>query len=178
MIVLGEQGRRVRFLLRDRDTKFCRGFDEVFWSQGAAVLRTPVQAPNANAFAERWIATVRAECLDWLLIVGRSHLEQVLRVYASTTTRTDRIGRLGWRRHVQPLGCTSSTRVAKPGYSDVTCSAGSSTVPASCMNGFPHPTGSRGIQKDRLDDHRDDQGTSDKNRMARQATSALEPRPL
>ena len=81
MIVLGEQGRRVRFLLRDRDTKFCRGFDEVFRSQGAAVLRTPVQAPNANAFAERWIATVRAECLDWLLIVGRSHLEQVLRVY-------------------------------------------------------------------------------------------------
>jgi putative transposase len=81
MIVLGEQGRRVRFLLRDRDTKFCRGFDDVFRSQGAAVLRTPLQAPNANAFAERWIATVRAECLDWLLIVGRSHLEQVLRVY-------------------------------------------------------------------------------------------------
>jgi len=53
----------------------------VFRSQGAAVLRTPLQAPNANAFAERWIATVRAECLDWLLIVGRSHLEQVLRVY-------------------------------------------------------------------------------------------------
>jgi putative transposase len=54
MIVLGEQGRRVRSLLRDRDTKLCRGFDEVFRSQGAAVLRTPVQAPNANAFAERW----------------------------------------------------------------------------------------------------------------------------
>jgi transposase InsO family protein len=42
---------------------------------------TPVQAPNANAFAERWVGTVRAECLDWLLIVGRRHLEQVLRVY-------------------------------------------------------------------------------------------------
>jgi putative transposase len=83
MIVLGEQGRRVRFLLRDRDTKFCRGFDDVFRYQGAAVLRTPLQAPNANALAERWIATVRAECLDWLLIVGRSHLEQVLRVYVN-----------------------------------------------------------------------------------------------
>jgi len=46
------------------------------------VLVTPVQAPNANAYAERWVRTVRAECLDWLLIVGRSHLEQVLRVYA------------------------------------------------------------------------------------------------
>jgi hypothetical protein len=45
------------------------------------VLLTPVQAPNANAHAERWIRTVRAECLDWLLIVGRGHLEQVLRVY-------------------------------------------------------------------------------------------------
>jgi putative transposase len=42
---------------------------------------TPLQAPNANAYAERWIRTARAECLDWLLIVGRRHLEQVLRVY-------------------------------------------------------------------------------------------------
>jgi putative transposase len=54
----------------------------VFGSEGVEVLVTPVQAPNANAYAERWVRTVRAECLDWLLIVGRSHLEQVLRVYA------------------------------------------------------------------------------------------------
>jgi putative transposase len=71
----------VRFVVRDRDAKFCRGFDDVFGSEGAQVVLTPVQAPNANAFAERWIRTVRAECLDWLLIVGRGHLEQVLRVY-------------------------------------------------------------------------------------------------
>ena len=45
------------------------------------MLVTPVQAPNANAHAERWVRTVRAECLDWLLIVGRGHLEQVLRIY-------------------------------------------------------------------------------------------------
>jgi len=45
------------------------------------VLLAPVQAPNANAFAERWVGTVRAECLDWLLIVGRGHLEQILRIY-------------------------------------------------------------------------------------------------
>jgi putative transposase len=73
--------RRVRFLIRDRDTKFCRGFDDVFRSEGANVLVTPVQAPNANAYAERWVRTVRTECLDWLLIVGRGHLEQVLRIY-------------------------------------------------------------------------------------------------
>ena len=58
-----------------------RAFDEVFRAEGAEVLLTPVQAPNANAYAERWIRTVRAECLDWLLIVGRGHLEQVLRMY-------------------------------------------------------------------------------------------------
>jgi putative transposase len=81
LLVLGERGRRVRFLVRDRDATFCRGFDDVFRAEGAEVLLTPVQAPNANAYAERWIRTVRAECLDWLLIVGRGHLEQVLRIY-------------------------------------------------------------------------------------------------
>jgi putative transposase len=79
--------RRVRFVLRDRDAKFCRAFDDVFRSEDAEVLLTPVQAPNANAFAERWIGTVRAECLDWLLIVGRGHLEQVLRVYTEHYNR-------------------------------------------------------------------------------------------
>ena len=81
LLVLGERGRRVRFLLRDRDTKFCRSFDDVFRSEGAEVLLTPVQAPNANAYAERWVRTVHAECLDWLLIVERGHLDRVLRAY-------------------------------------------------------------------------------------------------
>jgi putative transposase len=81
LLVLGDQGRRVCFLLRDRDAKFSRSFNEVFRSEGGEVLVTPVRAPRANAYAERWVRTVRAECLDWLLIVGRSHLEQVLRVY-------------------------------------------------------------------------------------------------
>jgi putative transposase len=71
----------VRFVLRDHDAKFCRSFDDVFCSEGGEVLVTPVRAPNANAYAERWVHTVRAECLDWLLIVGRGHLEQILRVY-------------------------------------------------------------------------------------------------
>ena len=69
----------MRFLVRDRDAKFTRAFDDVFHSADAEFLITPVQAPNANAYAERWIRTVRAECLDWLLITGRGHLAQVLR---------------------------------------------------------------------------------------------------
>jgi putative transposase len=82
LLRLEDQGRRVRFLIRDRDATFCRTFDDVFGSEDAEVLVTPVQAPNANAYAERWVRTVRTECLDWLLIVGRGHLEQVLRIYA------------------------------------------------------------------------------------------------
>jgi putative transposase len=87
LMALEERHRRLRFVLRDRDAKFTRAFDEVFQSVGAEILRTPVQAPNANAYAERWVATVRAECLDWLLIVGRGHLEQVLRIYVQHYNR-------------------------------------------------------------------------------------------
>jgi putative transposase len=85
--MLEERGRRVRFLVRDHDAKFSRSFDDVFGSEGAEVLRTPVRAPKANAHAERWVRTVRAECLDWLLIVGRRRLEQVLRVYVQHDNR-------------------------------------------------------------------------------------------
>ena len=81
LLVLGERGRRLHYLLRDHDAKFSRAFDDVVRDEGAEMLRTPVRAPRANAYAERWVRTVRAECLDWLLIVGRGHLEQVLRVY-------------------------------------------------------------------------------------------------
>jgi len=80
LLVLEERGRRVRSVIRDRVAKFSRSVDDVFCSAGAEVLLTPVQAPNTNAYAERWIGTVRAECLDWLLIVSRRHLAQVLRV--------------------------------------------------------------------------------------------------
>jgi putative transposase len=70
-----------RFLVRDRDSKFTRAFDDVFASDGVQIIKTPVQAPNANAVAERWVRTVRQECLDWILIWGRRHLEGVLDEY-------------------------------------------------------------------------------------------------
>ncbi|HYT81333.1 MAG TPA: integrase core domain-containing protein [Actinomycetota bacterium] len=79
---LDDQETPVRFLIRDRDTKFTRPFDAVFEAGGTRILCTPIRAPNANAHAERWVGSVRAECLDWTLILGRRHLERVLRDYA------------------------------------------------------------------------------------------------
>ena len=78
---LDDRGRQVRFLLHDRDAKFSAAFDAVFAGEGIRIVRTPVRAPNANAHVERWVGSVRRECLDRLLIVGRRQLEHVLRVY-------------------------------------------------------------------------------------------------
>jgi hypothetical protein len=84
---LDDRPTAVQFLVRDRDTKFIRPFDEVFRSEGARVIRTPVRAPNANAYAERVIEVVRAECTDWTLILGRRHLDRTLRIYATHYNR-------------------------------------------------------------------------------------------
>jgi hypothetical protein len=73
------------------------------------VLVTPIQAPNANAFAERWIRTVRAECLDWLLVVGRGHLAQVLRVYVAHYNAHRPTERFIWNRRIhRPLQPSSA----------------------------------------------------------------------
>jgi putative transposase len=71
-----------RFLVRDRDSKFTRDFDEVFRSEGIHVIKAPVRAPRARAHAERWVGSVRRECLDRILILGRRHLELVMKTYA------------------------------------------------------------------------------------------------
>jgi putative transposase len=72
---------RPRFLVRDRDSKFTREFDEVFRSEGIRVIKAPVRAPKARAHAERWVGSVRRECLDRLLILGHHHLDHVLVTY-------------------------------------------------------------------------------------------------
>ncbi|MBX3085461.1 MAG: integrase core domain-containing protein [Anaerolineae bacterium] len=71
------------YLLHDRDTKFTVSFDTVFVSEGITIVLTPSQAPNANAFAERWIRSVREECLDHLLIFNERALYRVLTDYVA-----------------------------------------------------------------------------------------------
>jgi hypothetical protein len=78
---MGDLLGRFKFLIRDRDDKFTAGFDAVFGAEGVRIIKTPVRVPVANAYAERWVRTVRTECLDWVLVWGRRHLERVLAAY-------------------------------------------------------------------------------------------------
>ena len=78
---LSDRAAPPRFLIHDRDAKFSGAFDEVFRGEGIEIVRTPIQAPQANAFAERFVGTVRRECLDWILITGRRQLQRVLHTY-------------------------------------------------------------------------------------------------
>jgi putative transposase len=79
---LADRVGRFRFLVRDRDTKFTAAFDAVFAAEGIEVPRTPVRAPRANAYAERWVGTIRREVLDRMLILGCRQLRAVLAEYA------------------------------------------------------------------------------------------------
>ena len=125
---LPDRPQPIRFLIRDRDSKFSRAFDDVFKSEGIEIIRTPFRAPNANAFAERWVGTVRRDCLDWLLIASRRQLERALRVYVEhyNTHRPHRA--LGLRPPAPThLASTLPARVRPARSSDSNASAASST---------------------------------------------------
>jgi hypothetical protein len=87
LLDLDQRATGLRFLLRDRDRKLTAAFDAVFTADGIDVIRTPPQAPRANAFAERWVGTVRRECTDRMLIVNERHLATVLAQYTCPLQR-------------------------------------------------------------------------------------------
>nr|WP_240943256.1 transposase [Planosporangium thailandense] len=106
---LGERADRFRFLIRDRDTKLTATFDAVFAAAGVEVLMTPVRAPRANAYAERWGGTVRRELLDRMLIFGCRHLQSVLTEYVDhyNTHRPHRS--LGHRPPLESVSAPAAT---------------------------------------------------------------------
>jgi putative transposase len=82
-MTMAERGQSFRFLVRDRDTKFTSSVDAVFEAEGIEILRCPPRLPRANAFSERVVRTLRSDVLDHLLIIGRRHLERVVRGYVA-----------------------------------------------------------------------------------------------
>ena len=138
---LGDRADRLRFLIRDRDSKFTTAFDAVFAGADLRIIRTPVRVPRANAITERFIGTLRRECLDHLLITGPRHLEVVLREYVQHFN-THRPHRSLDQR--PPAGATSPQNPGPPSAcSDETGSAASSTSTSRSheVTQFSAPTG-------------------------------------
>jgi putative transposase len=128
LMQLEGEGVRPRFLVRDRDSKFTREFDEVFRSHGIRVIKAPVRAPKARAHAERWVGSVRRECLDRILVTGRRHLTHVLVAYIRHYNQHRPHRALDQR---PPLGTLPPTREQPVGEGSIsiasaaaTCSAG------------------------------------------------------
>ena len=140
---LAERASPARFLIHDRDTKFTGVFDDVFRSEGIDVIRTPIRAPRANAYAERLVGTLRRECLDWILICGRSQVERVLHIYVAHYNRHRPHRALGLvppqpRAALRLVDPPDSQRVRRrdPGRTDSRIYGGGVST-----TGFAHPTG-------------------------------------
>jgi hypothetical protein len=134
----------VRLLIRDRDSEPTGSFDVVFRSAGIRVVKTPVRAPQANAIAERFVRTIRAEWLDWLLILNRRHLERVLRIFVdhNNTHRPHRALKLqphsprSHRRH-EPSAQSTDTTATRAS------STNSTETPPEARHEYWHPSGVR-----------------------------------
>jgi putative transposase len=130
LIDLGDHAEQFRFLIRDRDAKFT-AFDAVFAGTDLAIIRTPVQAPRANAIAERFIGALRCECLDHMLITGRRHLVMVLREFIEhyNTHRSHRAASAPVRRAHSPAPRSdrSAATTRAPSWPGTRVSAGRMT---------------------------------------------------
>ena len=147
---LADEATAVKFLIRDRDTKFTASFDAVFAAGTVAVIRTPVRAPRANAICERVIGTIRRECLDRMLILGRRHLEAVLAEYVEhyNTQRPHRS--LNQRSHPRSVRLLRwSATSTSPGYEEpITWAASSTSIrspPDLDRRGFRYPHARSGV---------------------------------
>jgi putative transposase len=101
---LGKRAGRFKFLIRDRDSKFTPTFDQVFADNSTRIIKTPVRSPRANSFAERYVGTLRRECLDHLLIHGEQHLRHILAEYAQHYKRSS----------TPPVAATKDPRCTSP----------------------------------------------------------------
>ena len=81
MMWLEDHGLQASYCLHDRDTKFTKGFDGLLASAGIKAIKTPVMAPNANAFVESWVASIKRECLSHFMCFSRSHLDHIVDTY-------------------------------------------------------------------------------------------------
>ena len=143
---LEDAGRRFRFLIRDRNTKFTAPFDEVFKAIGMSAIATPVRSPKANAFAERFVRTVREDCLDHLLIYSRRHLESVLGFYirhymslARTADASLHPRCLAMTNHT-PARSTGATSSAASSTSTTRLAEAGTPGPRSAFNASPSAT--------------------------------------
>jgi hypothetical protein len=143
---LAEQASTIKFLIRDRDAKYTASFDAVFAAEGTRIIKTPIRAPRANATCERVVGTIRRECLERMLIVGRRHLEAVLGEYVehynahrpTDPSANDRP--LIPMRHLPPSATSTS-----PGYEEPTVWVASST-----STGWSPELGGRGSRHPHL----------------------------
>ena len=135
---LEDEGRSLRFLVRDRDSKFVGLFDEVIRSVGARIIKTPFRAPKANAFAKRFALTARAECLDWVLIRSERHAERAPREFVAHYNHERPLRGIDLEPPVPNL--------ALPQFESGTLSSGL-TVSANCCTNTGSLPDSRWVQK-------------------------------
>lgn len=126
---LDDRGRPARLLIHDRDAKFGASFDAVFGSESVRVIRTPINAPNANAHLERWVGTARRECLDRLLILTRRQLEHVLRAF---------VGHYNERRPHRALALHPPEAIGMPTTRGDPCTSRTAVQPRDLLRGLIH----------------------------------------